>query len=589
MVGVGNPKTGGMLRYLFWLFLWLLAIAVGFTPASPQSPVVKDDLSIYPWLYLRGGEPPTPQEQLIELIMVGDLMLGRGVSSRDGLFNQVSSWLTNADILAGNLEGVTGSNKEILSILTEKFESQGASLAPEQNSREGIDKAVLLQPLHLFAPPGSVAILQAAGFDILGLANNHSLDWGGEVLESSGLKLRSAGIGIVGVGTSREVANQAVMREIRGLRIAFLAFTVKPPLLSQSDSGWKVAVWDSISSMEVVRSAHLQNDFVVVMIHWGEEYSLRVDESQREIAHQLVQAGADLVIGHHPHVVQQVELVGQPLVLKNIEECTRLIAYSLGNFVFDQYAPETRPGLALRVFLDLHGLRAVQGIPIWSAPEPQLIAPEDATQLLKRVMPEPGRVAFTCDHDNCELVSDDNIKTRTLDSGEAIPWSGQIDLTGDGVLEIIRRQGESLVIYEDKLVTWRSPEEWAVLDFALGDPNDDGRAEIFVVLNKPDSYGIQQSHPFILGHRGGNYRLMWGGSAVAQPIREVELGDLDGDGLQEIVVIEDQNDGRQTLSVWRWHGWGFGLIWRSIPARWQDLRLLRDGNRLYLEAGLVER
>ncbi len=80
------------------------------------------------------------------------------------------------------------------------------------------------------------------------------------------------------------------------------------------------------------------------------------------------------------------------------------------------------------------------------------------------------------------------------------------------------------------------------------------------------------SHPFIVGYRQGAYRVPWGGSAVADPIHEVELGDVDGDGVQELVILEDADRGR-AVTVWRWHGWRFSLAWRSPPGPYRDLAL----------------
>jgi hypothetical protein len=109
---------------------------------------------------------------------------------------------------------------------------------------------------------------------------------------------------------------------------------------------------------------------------------------------------------------------------------------------------------------------------------------------------------------------------------------------------------------------------------ALGDPNDDGRGELLLALWKRDAEGVPRSHPFLIGYREGAYRVLWGGSAVVDPILEVELGDVDGDGVQELVVLEDMDNDR-AVSVWRWHGWGFSLLWRSPPGRYRDLALVR--------------
>jgi hypothetical protein len=112
-----------------------------------------------------------------------------------------------------------------------------------------------------------------------------------------------------------------------------------------------------------------------------------------------------------------------------------------------------------------------------------------------------------------------------------------------------------------------------VVDVALGDPNDDGRGELFLAFWKPDGPGGSGSHPFIVGYRRGAYRVLWGGSAVDDPILEVELGDVNGDGVQELVVVAERAEGR-VVSLWHWYGWGFSQVWRSPPGRYQDLDLI---------------
>lgn len=581
--------TGSLSRCLLWFLLWFLAIAVGLAPASPQLPGGNVDLSNYPWIFLREGELPELTEDLIELIIVGDVMLGRGLGNRADLFERVSSWTASADLFVGNLESVIGVSEGI-SVLDANEAVSGsfggvANRLPLENPLE----MLLRQPLYLIAPPGSVAILQTAGFDVLGMANNHALDGGAEYLKESSLKLRRAGIDVVGAGPGLDKASWPIIRRINGIAIAILAFTATPPLSEDSELEWKVAIWDRERVIDAIRHAHSQSDFVIVLMHWGDEYIPRESAWQREIAEDLVQAGADLIVGHHPHTVQGSELFGKPAFLQDSVDRVRLVAYSLGNFVFDQYSPEALPGVALRVFLDSQGLRAVQALPVASAPKPILIPAENVSKILERLLPEPVRVMFSCAYQGCVVVQQLSSESNPINSAIAIPWSGQIDLTGDGKPESIRRQDNGLLILQGNSEVWKSPIDWNIVDFALGDPNDDGREEVVLALHKPDPSGVVKSHPFILGFRGGMYRLMWGGSAVAQPIREVEIGDVDGDGVQELVVIEDQKDGKQTLGVWRWHGWGFSLVWRSRPALFQDLKLVLSNGRLLLEVGVVER
>ena len=93
---------------------------------------------------------------------------------------------------------------------------------------------------------------------------------------------------------------------------------------------------------------------------------------------------------------------------------------------------------------------------------------------------------------------------------------------------------------------------------------------------RADKTGVLRSHPFIVGYRGGTYHETWGGSGVSDPIQEVELGDVDGDGLQELVVLEQRSSGKQAVTVWDWHGWGFSLKWRSPEGNYQNLNLYRN-------------
>jgi poly-gamma-glutamate synthesis protein (capsule biosynthesis protein) len=284
------------------------------------------------------------------------------------------------------------------------------------------------------------------------------------------------------------------------------------------------------------------------------------------MARAMVEAGADLVVGHHPHVVQGVEVVAEH------QKAGFFVAYSLGNLVFDQEQGETGQGLALRALLDEGGLRAVQAVPIRAGPRPRLMSPDEATALLARVQPPPRQLGFTCDGQACHPVE----VTGTPETGPF--WAGEVDLTGDGVPERVRRAGEQAVVYQDGVEVWRSPAAWRVVDLALGDANDDGRGEVLVALWKPDGAGVPRSHPFIVGYRGGVYRILWGGSAVSDPIHEVELGDVDGDGVEELVVLEERGAGvERAVAVWRWHGWGFSLVRRSPPGRYRDLALVGGG------------
>jgi poly-gamma-glutamate capsule biosynthesis protein CapA/YwtB (metallophosphatase superfamily) len=496
------------------------------------------DLSAYPWLYLRDGQPLAASEKAVELMAVGDVMLGRGVADKSQPFVAVAPWLRAADLTLGNLECV---------------------IAEEGVPRPGL--------YRLRALPSAVAALREAGFDVLGLASNHALDFGPAGLAETVSRLQKAGIGTVGVGPNDKAAVQPLIRRVGGVRLAFLAFNAVPdPADTNESEGWTWAKWDQEQATAAIAAAHAGADAVIVSVHWGYEYELRADPAQRDAVQAMLDTGADLVIGHHPHVVQS-SWVSEG----------RFVAYSLGNFVFDQQQGETRQGLALRAFFDKRGLRAVQALPVWAGPRPRLMTLDKATSLLARVQPPrseqelpPRRLSFACDGQRCRLVN----MPQPLKTGSF--RTGAIDLTGDGVGEQVRLEEQQVIIYRNGIETWRGLLEWRVVDLALGDPNDDGRSELLLALWKPDAEGVPRSHPFIIGYREGAYRILWGGSAVADPIREVELGDVDDDGVQELILLEERGDGC-AVTVWRWHGWGFSLMWRSPSGRYRDLALSAGG------------
>ncbi len=149
---------------------------------------------------------------------------------------------------------------------------------------------------------------------------------------------------------------------------------------------------------------------------------------------------------------------------------------------------------------------------------------------------------------------------------------------GDGVPEHVRLEGDQITIHQNDVEMWRSPEAWEVVDVALGNPNDDGRNEMFVVFWREDETGQRTNQPFIIGYRGGYYRELWGGSPVGFPITEVELADVDSDGLQEILVLEvvQDNSGERTLAIWQWNQWWFSHVWRSEVGVYHHLHVGQD-------------
>lgn len=175
-----------------------------------------------------------------------------------------------------------------------------------------------------------------ASVDVVNLANNHSFDQGAVALCDTVRRLRAHGVGTVGAGCSYDEANAPYVRTFRdGSSVGFLGYT------SFYENGAAGADYPGISdySLEFMRErvAALKGevDVVVVSLHWGNEYHGRSNKGQQRVGRMLVDAGADVIVGHHPHVIQEVERYNGGWIL-----------YSLGNFIFDQYfSEETMEGL----------------------------------------------------------------------------------------------------------------------------------------------------------------------------------------------------------------------------------------------------
>jgi len=551
------------------LRLWLLPLLLGILfslteiPKPNQSedePVQSDDV-----LYQRMPSGSIDNKKCAEIIFVGDIMLGRQVNATEKNFSAIDRLLSGADLTVGNLESVAAVDVPL-------------TVLPS-------DDVIILE-----APKRSAAVLQNAGFDILSIANNHALDKGLPAMLQTYSRLESSGIEAVGLN-SHEARGNILIKKVNGLRIAFIAINAVPgvkiepevnPFFSQEYlnpsrfqgrvyQDLQISSWNPDRVLGEIEYANKLSDIVVVSVHWGDEYSSNPTSGQKRAAQAIVEAGADLVIGHHPHVIQPSQVIE---FINDSQKRHAFVAYSLGNFIFDQADERTKFGLALKVLVNSQGISEIQALPLVAGTMPKLVSGNQANRILAKVQPTPRLFIIECEVVGCETTEIQPLE----ENRNGLFWSGASDLTGDGSPEIIRRVEESLSIFEQEKLVWQSPASWKVVDAALGDPNDDGREEVLVALNKDNQQGVTQSHPFIIGYRGGIYRQIWGGSAVKDRIIELELGDVFGDKAQELVVLEERAQGKTAVSVWTWNGWGFTLHWRSQDDLYKDLSLLDMGD-----------
>lgn len=181
--------------------------------------------------------------------------------------------------------------------------------------------------------PDYVTVLQELSVDMVTLANNHVLDFGREPLTETFAALNDAGIPYVGAGNDLSEAKQFKTLEVKGKTIGFLGASRVIPESSWAATKYQSGVfttYDPTQLLAEIQTAKEVCDFVVVYVHWGVEQSEQPEDYQKELARQYIDAGADAVIGSHPHVLQELEYYqGKPIV------------YSLGNFIFSNRDYET--------------------------------------------------------------------------------------------------------------------------------------------------------------------------------------------------------------------------------------------------------
>jgi poly-gamma-glutamate capsule biosynthesis protein CapA/YwtB (metallophosphatase superfamily) len=257
------------------------------------------------------ARPTEKAPPVIRLVAVGDICLANGVDEamsargRGYPFELMKATLRGADVAFGNLECCLAT---------------GGSPVPKQYNFRAQTRGALA--------------LAEAGFDVLSLANNHSLDFGKEALAETVRNVKLSGMAPVGGGETLDEARSLRIIERNGVKTGFLAYLgLFPAVVALRHDEPGVAMADIARIRRECSAARRKVDFLIVSMHAGKEYTFFHSPRQKEIARAAIDSGADLVIGHHPHVVQDTEVYRG-----------KLIVYSLGNFIFDPSPTFLRDG-----------------------------------------------------------------------------------------------------------------------------------------------------------------------------------------------------------------------------------------------------
>lgn len=245
------------------------------------------------------------QARTAQLLFVGDIMLDRGVRAkvfRAGVgdpnfsFMRIREYLGSFDAVIANLEGP----------VSDVGERVGSIYSFRMN-------------------PDVVPALVTASVRAVNFANNHVWDYGRAAFDDTRARLSAAGIGYFGAGHDAAEAYAPRVLEIEGMKVALVGFTEFLQAVEATEERSGIAIANQERVRAAIGLARQRADVVVASFHMGEEYRAEPVERQRALAHAAIDAGADLVVGHHPHVIETREIYRG-----------RDIYYSLGNFVFDQ-------------------------------------------------------------------------------------------------------------------------------------------------------------------------------------------------------------------------------------------------------------
>lgn len=281
-------------------------------------------------------QPRTPS---VVLAAAGDVMFDRGVRSAMAVHG--ADWP--------------------LSAVADAFRGAGIGFVNLETALATSGERIPGKGIWFRSDPSFAGKLRGAGVNIVSLANNHALDYGRDAFAATIDALDAAGVAVSGGGRNMQEARRPAIVRSGGITVAFLSYSELAPVFwSWSNPQTFMAGpatpgipgWNVEQILSEIRRTKSMCHHVVVSFHWGDEYSRIPHERQVKLGRAAIDAGASVVLGHHPHVLQPVEVYHSGVIF-----------YSLGNFVFDQKRAYTRDSIIARLALTPYGVDSVQLIP----------------------------------------------------------------------------------------------------------------------------------------------------------------------------------------------------------------------------------
>ncbi|MBI5555787.1 MAG: CapA family protein [Elusimicrobia bacterium] len=516
----------------------------------------------------------------VKFCAVGDILFDRGIRTRieehgiNYLFEKVKPIISAHDLALCNLE---------------------CPLTPKNIGYP------LLKRFCFRGDPESIAGLTYAGFNIATMANNHTMDWGRDGLTETLRILQENNIQAIGAGANQSTAATPVIIRKNGLTFAFistLGFLLEGIVYNENKCG--PAYTDINTLTELIKETKKQVDFVIVTLHWGIEKQTKPATRQVRYAHQMIDAGADLIIGHHPHVLQTIEKYKD-----------RFILYSLGNFVFDSTKPEQQrtaifscifdkgkikepiiipvrmkdcqPGLAEGKDLEIFSAWAIDSSKEFIMAKSTFSQaihlatnyPEEIVTVPIKEWNLPG-VRITVFSSRMEIRFPEDETARVLPFKESAGVVKDACLVRDKgyayvyaiVGDILEPRGKQIAIFPIDLQkkTFKIPSldahnyynPWKI---RAGDVDGDGEQDLIVGVWKATKYFPQiENHIFVYNRFDDYIYPKWLGSKLGPSFSDFEILNVNNDAKDDLVTYASGQNNEKGPLAFTWDGFGFKEI-----------------------------
>ena len=442
------------------------------------------------------------QQEEIRILFTGDILLSRQVKKeydyrKESPWEELKPLFHSADLVIGNLEGAVGTTSEITD--------------PNGSPLFAIDSA-------------DISLLSDAGFKIIGIENNHSYDLGDDGKQNTVNQLLKNEIHPVCFD------NSPYFISVKGVVFSIVTINTVPRKHNFENPMY------SLELKQKMRLAKSLSNMVIVSIHWGSELLEWSNKSQREAANRLIAQGADIIIGSHPHVVQNVELIdGKP------------VFFSLGNHLFDQKYPATKKGLIVEITVK-NGKFQCKGIT--TRTKPNSFYPESAESVSYNFP------TFTYNH-NLLIINDYSL----------IPVS--VFVFEQNKTQII------LEAYRNNRLKWRSHPMPLVY---ISTAKLDGKEEyLFVLQNYYSTLDKEIAiRPYVYAVDNHGMYAKWRGSALAFPLLDAYISPHNPQVLcalhrgDSYIALNKENTNTR-IAAYEWNGFGFSGLSDSIACKYCDM------------------